>query len=93
MHVESLPKQLHPKEIPAPNTAGTRETTAFLSPSTAVESGGIRDYVYPSTGMVHAQVPWSFHSLHDSSFPAPLQGDNAPSRELSWKDVDLSSLS
>ena len=47
--MESLPKKL------APATTGTRETTALLSPSAGVVSGGIRDYAYPSTGMVHAQ--------------------------------------
>ena len=73
MHVESLPKKL------APATTGTRETTALLSPSAGVVSGGIRDYAYPSTGMVHAQgattvplPPWQLLSLLAGKVITPL---------------------
>lgn len=62
-----------------PATTGTRETTALLSPSAAVESGGICDYAYPSAGMVHAQAavtvllpPWELLSLLASKVIKPL---------------------
>lgn len=60
----------------APATTGTREAITLLSPSVGVESGGIHDYAYPSTGVVHAQgavtAPWQLLSLLAGTVATPL---------------------
>lgn len=75
----AYPKSSIPRRWFAPATTGTRETTTLLSPSTGVESGGIRDYTYPSTSEVHAQravtiplPPWQPLSLLGGKVITPL---------------------
>ena len=63
----------------APATAGARQTTALVNPSTGVESGGIYNYTSPSTSKVHGQgavtvplPPWQPLTLPAGELITPL---------------------